>query len=121
MRLSAYPPCTPGSHHKSLHLSLRIVANFCRIFAEFCPNKSSVITLQQGHSETLQEWDEPGEREALQEHVTLESGHRGRLGEANEDVTMQGSHEKHLTMQGSHEEQLTMQGSQEEHLTMQGS
>ena len=74
---------------------------------------------QQGHGEMLQEWDEPVE--VLQEHVTLESGHSVRLGEQEDDGTMQASQVEDGTMQGSQVEDSTMQASQVEDGTMEAS
>ena len=74
---------------------------------------------QQGHGEMLQEWDEPVE--VLQEHVTLESGHSVRLGEQEDDGTMQASQVEDGTMQASQVEDSTMQASQMEDGTMEAS
>ena len=74
---------------------------------------------QQGHGEMLQEWDEPVE--VLQEHVTLESGHSVRLGEQEDDGTMQASQVEDSTMQASQVEDSTMQASQVEDGTMEAS
>ena len=67
---------------------------------------------QQGHGEMLQEWDEPVE--VLQEHVTLESGHSVRLGEQEDDGTMQASQVEDGTMEASQVDDGTMQGDVEQ-------